>query len=286
MYCRIFLTEKSIIRIAEISVECENMESGKTRRLRRILGKDSKTLIIAMDHGVTVGPVHGLEDMHDTVRRVVGGGADAVLMHKGIAKHIDTLRAGLIIHVSASTKLGSKPNLKVDVCTVEEAIALGADAVSAHINIGSEEEHLMLSALGSLSRACDSYGMPLLAMMYPRGPQIKKDNEFDLVSHAARIGAELGADIVKTLYTGDVDSFRRVVQSCPVPVVVAGGAQMNNDHEVLLLAEDCTRAGAAGLSFGRNVFQHKNPEAMSKALAAIVHDGSNAAQAIKLLETS
>jgi class I fructose-bisphosphate aldolase len=262
------------------------MESGKTRRLSRILGKDSKTLIIAMDHGVTVGPVHGLDNMQETIRRVVGGGADAVLVHKGIAKRIDTLRAGLIVHVSASTKLGSKPNLKVDVCSVEEAIALGADAVSAHINIGSEEEHLMLEALGSLSRDCDSYGMPLLAMMYPRGPNIKKDNDFEVVSHAARIGAELGADVVKTLYTGDMSSFRRVVNGCPVPVVVAGGALMNNDLDVLRLAEDSVSAGAAGLSFGRNVFQHKRPEAISKALTAIVHDNATTEQAAKLLEAS
>ena len=262
------------------------MESGKTRRLRRILGKDSKTLIIAMDHGVTFGPVHGLDDMQETIRRVVAGGADAVLVHKGIAKHTDTLRAGLIVHVSASTILGSKPNLKVDVCNVKEAIALGADAVSAHINIGSEEEHLMLEALGSLSRDCDSYGMPLLAMMYPRGPSIKKDNDFEVVSHAARIGVELGADVVKTLYTGDIGSFRRVVNACPVPVVVAGGAPMNNDLDVLRLAEDSVRAGAAGLSFGRNVFQHKRPEAISKALTAIVHEGATTEQAAKLLEAS
>ena len=239
-----------------------------------------------MDHGVTVGPVAGLEDMQETVRRVVKGGADAVLFHKGIAKHVDTLRAGLIVHVSAATRLGSKPNLKVDVCTVAEAIALGADAISIHINIGSEEEHLMLQSLGALSRECDAYGIPLLAMMYPRGPNIKNDHELEVVSHAARIGAELGADIVKTVYTGDVDSFRQVVKSCPVPVVLAGGAKMNNDREVLELGEDALKAGAAGLSFGRNVFQHANPEAMTQALVNIVHNGISAAQALKTLDAS
>jgi fructose-bisphosphate aldolase/2-amino-3,7-dideoxy-D-threo-hept-6-ulosonate synthase len=262
------------------------MESGKNRRLRRIIRSDLKTLVIAMDHGITVGPVAGLEDMQETVRRVVNGGADAVLFHKGIAKHVDTLGSGLIVHVSASTKLGSKPNLKVDVCTVAEAIALGADAVSVHINVGSEEEHLMLQSLGVLSRECDSFGIPLLAMMYPRGPNIKDDHELGVVSHAARIGAELGADIVKTVYTGDVDSFRRVVKSCPVPVVVAGGAKTNSDREVLELGEDSMKAGAAGLSFGRNVFQHANPEAMTRALVDVVHNGISAAQALKTLDAS
>ena len=220
---------------------------------------DSKTFIIAMDHGITLGPVRGLENMQQAVDHVVSGGADAVLFHKGIAKHVDTHGSGLIVHVSASTKLGGKPNLKVGVCTVEEAIRLGADAVSAHFNIGSLEEDQMLEFLGSLSQECDSFGMPLLAMMYPRGPNVKNENAFESVAHAARIGAELGADIVKTVYTGDVDSFRKVVKSCPVPVVVAGGPQMTTDVDVLELGENSMKAGAAGLSFGRNVFQHSIP---------------------------
>ncbi len=262
------------------------MESGKTRRLRRIIRDDSRTFIIAMDHGVSIGPVRGLENMQKMVRLVADGGADAVLLHKGIAKHVDTDDTGLIIHVSASTKLGSKPNLKVGVCTVGEAIRLGADAVSAHINIGAEEEDKMLEFLGDLSEQCDSFGMPLLAMMYPRGPKIKSEHDFEVVSHAARIGAELGADIVKTVYTGDEESFRRVVRGCPVPVVVAGGARMKTDLEVLELAESSIKAGSAGLSFGRNVFQHEKPEAMSKALSAIVHRGAAAQDAMKMLGAS
>jgi class I fructose-bisphosphate aldolase len=262
------------------------MESGKTRRLRRIMRDDSKSFIIAMDHGVTLGPVRGLENMQETVKRVVSGGADAVLVHKGIAKHVDTHGSGLIIHVSASTKLGGKPNLKVGVCTLEEAVRLGADAVSAHINVGSEEEDKMLEFLGSLSEQCDSFGIPLLAMMYPRGPNIKNENEYEVVSHAARIGAELGADVVKTVYTGDTDSFRRVVQSCPVPVVVAGGPRMKTDMDVLELGESSMKAGAVGLSFGRNVFQHDRPQAMSRALAAIVHEHASAKDASRLLEGS
>jgi predicted phospho-2-dehydro-3-deoxyheptonate aldolase len=260
------------------------MESGKTRRIRRIIQDDSRTFIIAMDHGVTLGPVRGLENMQETVKTVVNGGADAVLVHKGIAKHVDTHNTGLIIHVSASTKLGSKPNLKVGVCTVEEAVRLGADAVSAHINIGSEEEDRMLEFLGNLSEQCDSFGIPLLAMMYPRGPNVKSEHEFEVVSHAARIGAELGADIVKTVYTGDQESFRRVVRACPVPMVVAGGPRMKTDLDVLELAESSIKSGAAGLSFGRNVFQHEKPEAMCRALSAIVHEGASAQSSMKLLE--
>jgi len=126
----------------------------------------------------------------------------------------------------------------------------------------------------------------LLAMMYPRGPNIKDENEYEVVSHAARIGAELGADVVKTVYTGDTNSFRRVVQSCPVPVVVAGGPRMKTDMDVLELGESSMKAGAAGLSFGRNVFQHDKPQAMSRALSAIVHERATAKDASRLLEES
>jgi class I fructose-bisphosphate aldolase len=244
---------------------------------------DSKTFIIAMDHGITLGPVRGLENMQTAVDRVVKGGADAVLFHKGIAKRVNTRGCGMITHVSASTTRGGKPNMKVGVCTVEEAVRLGADAVSTHTNIGALEEDQMLEFLGSISEQCDSFGMPLLAMMYPRGPNIKNENEFEAVAHAARIGAELGADVVKTVYTGDRESFRKVVQGCPVPVVVAGGARMTTDMEVLELAENSMSAGATGLSFGRNVFQHNNPESISKALSSIVHDGASAKDAAKHL---
>lgn len=259
------------------------MESGKTRRLRRIFRNDSKTFIIALDHGITLGPIRGLENMQQTVKSVIAGGADAVLMHKGIAKHVDTRNSGLIIHVSASTKLGDKPNQKVGVCRVEEAFRLGADAVSTHTNIGSEGEGQMIEFLGSVADQCDSFGIPLLAMMYPRGPNIKNENEVEVVSHAARIGAELGADVVKTVYTGDQESFRKVVRGCPVPVVVAGGARLNTDLDVLQLAENSIKADAAGLSFGRNVFQHADPTAICRALSSIVHDNGTARSAMDLL---
>jgi len=279
-------SNSGIDEVTGIPLRVKRMESGKTRRLRRIMRDDAKSFIIAMDHGITLGPVRGLEDMQAAVNHVVSGGADAVLFHKGIAKHVNTHGAGMIIHVSASTKLGGKPNLKVGVCTVEEAVRLGADAVSAHTNIGSLEEDQMLEFLGSLSEQCDSFGMPLLAMMYPRGPNVKNENEFEAVAHAARIGAELGADVVKTVYTGDRESFRKVVQSCPVPVVVAGGPKMTTDMEVLELAESSMKAGAAGLSFGRNVFQHSNPQSISRALSAIVHNGASAKDAAKHLVSS
>ena len=157
-------------------------------------------------------------------------------------------------------------------CTVQEAVRLGADAVSVHVNVGAQDECNMLTTLGRVADECDQYGMPLLAMMYPRGPKIQNEHDATAVAHAARIGAELGADIIKTNYTGDVETFKQVVEGCPVPVIIAGGPKTETTQQVLQMVYDSMKAGAAGLSIGRNVFQHKNPTLMVKALVAIVHE--------------
>lgn len=258
------------------------MISGKERRLRRIF-PDGKTVIIPMDHGVTSGPIKGLVDMQAIVDKLLLGGANAIVVHKGIAKSIDSRDLGLIVHLSASTKYSLHPNRKVKVCSIEEAVRLGADAVSVHINVGDENEHEMLKEMGEIADECDSLGIPLLAMMYPRGPKIPGEHDPEAVAHAARLGAELGADVIKTNYTGSVESFRKVVEACPVPVVIAGGPKADTSREILQMVHDSLRAGGSGVSIGRNVFQHEDPTAMTKALAAIVHKGASVDEAVKLV---
>ena len=259
------------------------MVLGKARRLQRIFRNDGKTVIIPMDHGVTMGPVTGLADIQRTVDSLAKGGVDGIVVHKGIAANIDTRRLGLIIHLNGSTELSPDPNRKLQVCTVDEAVALGADGISIHINIGAVAEGEMLMDLGRTSAECADYGIPLLAMMYPRGPNIKNSNDVAVVKHASRIGAELGADIVKTNYTGSVETFREVVRGCPVPVVIAGGPRANTEEEVLRMVYGSVQAGGVGVSLGRNVFQHPNPEAMARAVAAIVHSGATVGDALKEL---
>jgi len=259
------------------------MATGKSRRLLRIFGDDGKTVIIPMDHGVTSGPIQGLVDMQSIVDKLVAGGADAVVLHKGVAKNVDTKRLGLIIHVSASTKIGPDANWKVKVCDVEEAIRLGCDAVSVHVNLGADHEPEMLAELGKLADECDTWGVPLLAMMYPRGTNIGNEHDPQLVAHAARVGVELGADVVKTNYTGDPKSFRKVVEGCPVPVVIAGGPKVDSTKSLLEMVYKAVGVGCAGVSIGRNVFQHENPTAITKALVGIVHKGLNVEEAMALL---
>jgi len=259
------------------------LEPGKKRRLKRIFRDDERTVIVPMDHGVTLGPVTGLVNMQEIINKLSKGGVDAVIIHRGIAKHVDTGNAGLIVHLSGITKLGPDPNNKVQVCSVEEAVRIGADAVSVHVNVGAEQEDKMLAKLGRVADDCDRYGMPLLAMMYPRGPKIKNEHAVDVVAHAARLGTELGADIIKTNYTGSVETFREVVRSCHVPVIIAGGPKAETVQEVLQMVHDSLKAGGAGLSIGRNVFQHENPTKMVKALSAIVHHDASIKESMRIL---
>jgi fructose-bisphosphate aldolase/2-amino-3,7-dideoxy-D-threo-hept-6-ulosonate synthase len=260
-------------------------EIGKRIRLDRIMNRSTgKTVIIPMDHGLTVGPIHGLEDMRTAVNRVAEGGANAVLLHKGI------IRAGyrgygkdigLILHLSGSTTLGPDPDDKVLVADVLEAIKLGADAVSIHINVGSKTEQTQLQVLGEVAETCEDWGMPLLAMVYPRGEKIKNQYDVEVVKHAARIGAELGADIVKTNYTGSQETFREVVKGCPVPVVMAGGPKTETDEEFCQMVYDSVKAGGSGAATGRNVFQHEDPASMIRVICGIVHEGLNVKTALK-----
>jgi predicted phospho-2-dehydro-3-deoxyheptonate aldolase len=261
---------------------------GKSIRLERIVDRNSgRTVIVPMDHGITVGPIPGLEDMKKTIDAVVGGGANAILIHKGLvgSGHRRSGKdVGLIVHMSGGTSLSPDPNAKVPVCTVEEALRMGADAVSVHINLGADTDTEMLAYLGEVSSTCATWGMPLVAMMYCRGRKVKDEYDVNHVKHAARVAAELGADIVKVVYTGSTESFREVTSGCPVPVVIAGGQKMDTDRAILEMVAGALDAGAAGVSIGRNAFQHETPDKILRAIGGIVHENASLDDALAILE--
>jgi fructose-bisphosphate aldolase/2-amino-3,7-dideoxy-D-threo-hept-6-ulosonate synthase len=257
---------------------------GKLIRMQRIADRESgKMLIVPIDHGISDGPIPGLINVKETVSTIAESGANSILMHKGLVgvgfrgsgKDI-----GLIVHLSAGTSLSPDPLSKVIVTTVEEAVSLGADAISIHINVGAVDTGRMMIEAGEIVRDCKRLGMPLLMMMYPRGEKVKNEKDVEVVKMAARIGAELGADIVKTNYTGSKESFREVVEGCTVPVVIAGGCK-GTDRDVLQMIRDAMDAGAAGVAMGRNAFQHKEPKKMIQAVSLIVHKGYSVDDAIK-----
>jgi fructose-bisphosphate aldolase/2-amino-3,7-dideoxy-D-threo-hept-6-ulosonate synthase len=257
------------------------MVSGHQIRLNRIF-REGKMLCIPMDHGISNGPIEGLEDPHSMIYNCEGHGISSVIINKGIIKTLPRpTKIGVLVHFSSSTSLSVSPNRKMLTGTVSEAIRLGADGVSLHINIGGKEEPEMLEQLGIVSEQCHKWNMPLLAMMYPRGENIKNPHEPEIVAHVARIGAECGADIVKTLYTGDIDSFSKIVKSTPVPIVIAGGPKAKTDMDILQMTEDAMKAGAKGVTYGRNIFAYKNPPKMIEALADIIYRKKTAGEAVK-----
>jgi len=262
---------------------------GKSIRLERIMDRNTrKTIIIPLDHGLTVGPIKGLEsNLGEIVNKIAEGGANAVLGHIGIPLYAHRKYGqdiGLILHLSGSTNLSPNPNYKVLTNNVQDAMKMGADCVSIHINLGTDTDPEMLQTLGTLSRECREWGMPLLAMMYPRGEKIVKDGkdeyDVDVVKIAARAAAELGVDIVKTNWTGDIDSFKEVVKGCMAPVIIAGG-EKRGLWGFLEITKASIDAGGSGVAYGRNVFQADDPTVVVKALALIVHQGYEVEEAVR-----
>jgi len=260
---------------------------GKHIRLERIIERNTnRTVIVPMDHGVTLGPIEGLVNMRDMVNEIAEGGANAVLGHIGLPLHGHRKHGrdvGLILHLSGSTVWAPDPNAKVLVNTVEMALKIGADAVSVHINIGAESESQMLQDLGEVSIKCLEWGMPLLAMMYTRGEKFQEETSAGGVKHAARIAAELGADLVKVSYTGSKESFQEVVKGCPIPVLIAGGEKTKNEREILQIVKNSLEAGGSGVSIGRNVFQHEKKQAMVRAICKMVHENISVEEALEIV---
>ncbi|GFK93970.1 2-amino-4, 5-dihydroxy-6-oxo-7-(phosphonooxy)heptanoate synthase [Fundidesulfovibrio magnetotacticus] len=261
---------------------------GKAVRLERIFNRNNnRTIVVPMDHGVTVGPIDGLIDMRETINQVAEGGANAVLMHKGLVRCSHRKRGrdvGLIIHLSASTTISPFPNAKTLVATVEDALKLGADGVSLHINLGDETERHMLEDFGHATSKATEWGMPVLAMVYARGPKVKNEYDPATVAHCARVGMELGADVVKVPYTGDVETFAKVCESCCIPVVIAGGPKLSDVRDLVTMAHDSVQAGGSGLSIGRNIFQYAQPSRLVQALHGVVHLNWEVEQAMELLK--
>lgn len=244
----------------------------KTARLFYPLSK--RTVILPLDHGISEGPLPGLENIGSLLERVNHLPVQGVILHKGmVMAHASEIRLdqNLIIHLSAGTRHGLPSYNKALVCSVPEALRLGADMVSMHINIGNDLEDRMLSDLGACVEEAHQLGLPLLAMIYARGGQIVNETDPALVAHSIRIGAELGADVIKVPYSGQNQSFARSVGACPVPVVMGGGSRNGDFRAFLRTVQEALDAGVAGVCIGRNIFQQENPAKALEELCALVH---------------
>ncbi len=268
---------------------------GKRIRLGRIFGEDGKTFVVPMDHGVDLGPLGGIEDIRSAVRRVVESDPrpDATLLNPSMIKlcHEDLAgKLGLIARLD-----GTASNIGPDITdyrlfsSVTEAVNIGADAVATMAFIGVPRESENSEKIGRVSQECERLGMPHIVEALP--PEIldyhfkpKAKREWPSVEHVKfvdRVAAELGADVVKSYYTGDPDSFREVVRCCPVPVIVLSGPGAGDSEGLLRMVEDVMDAGAKGVIMGRNVWGDSKPASVIRAIHGIVHEEKTAEKVLK-----
>ena len=257
------------------------MEWGMKNRLSRLIQKDGKALFLPVDHGYFQGPTHGLEKPEQTIKPIYQY-ADAIMLTRGVLRNcIDpAIEKPIILRVSgAVTVVGEDLANESVVTSIEEILRLNVSAVSMSVFAGTKYENKSLSNLAKLVDECEEYGVPVMAVSAV-GKELEK-REARYLALVARVSAEIGARVVKTYYCKE--NFEKVVDGCPVPVVIAGGPKCKTLEEILQTTSDAMKAGAAGLSIGRNVFQCDKPALLSKSLSAIVHENASVEQTLKVL---
>ena len=252
-----------------------DMSGDLANRLQRLL-PNGRGVWIPMDHGLSGYPEEGLDRMDSVIDSIIAGGANAIVCQKGVVSHQFSRTGwnGFVCHVSASTAHGGQNSqFKVKIASASEAISRGAIGVSGQVNLGDENEPEMLLKMGELTSEAYQVGMPVLGMIYPRGPNlVSLPNDITGgVAHAARIAYEMGCHAVKVPWTGNAESFRKVCEAVPIPVLIAGGPSSGSFNETLEIVRYAMAAGGAGVCMGRQVFGAKDPEARVRALSEIVH---------------
>lgn len=266
---------------------------GKEMRLKRVIDPDGVSVICALDHGMT-SPVflEPLADITLRTREAVAGGSNVIMMSKGMIRvasegFAPTTSLALLLSASANPD-GDRPQV-VQIAEVEEALRLGADAVVLFTALGGDAESGMIDILSGVGRECAVLGMPFIAeaefpTTYASVEELKQQYGFEYLRRNVRLCAELGADIVKTNWPGDAESFAKLVEATSgIPVVLAGGSRLE-DQELLTRMEQAVAAGAIGCSVGRNIFMHASPEAISRALSRVIRERWTAEKAHDALQ--
>ncbi len=254
---------------------------GKAMRLKRVIDPAGVSVICALDHGMTSPQfLEPLADISARTAEAVAGGANVIMMSKGMIRvavpaFSPTTSLALLLSASADPASG-RPNV-VNVADVEEALVIGADAVVLFTALGGDGEPEMISLLAEIGRQCAALGMPFIAeaefpTTYASVEELTQQYGFEYLRRNVRLCAELGADIVKTNWPGDQDAFAKLVEAANgIPVVLAGGSRLE-DAELLSRMEQAMAVGAIGCSVGRNIFMHRSPEAITRALSRVIRE--------------
>jgi len=260
-------------------------QSGKSIRLRRLLHAEGGTLVVAFDHPLTHGPIPGTTNPAGQIARFIEGKADAILLNLGNFRFVpDAAKAefplpGLIARLDWSTALGTapiNPASEFQSCLVghpEDAVRAGADAVITFLVLGSGDagfEKDEIQRVSAIARECEQVGLPLIVESLARGKSLHRPNDPEWLRLHSRVAAELGADVIKTEYTGDPRTMRTVIDACPIPILVLGGTRAGSDEDILEVTRGIVASGAAGVFFGRNVFQAENIPGLMQRLRNVL----------------
>ena len=272
-----------------------NGSVGKQIRFKRLVEPDSgASIVVALDHGMTSPRfLEGLSDTRARISEAIGGGATALMLSRGsAATYCDAFagRVGLALMLTASAAGDPRGPRVAPIGSVDEAGRLGADAVVVYVALNGEDEREMISYLSAVGEACAAKGMPLIAEAEFPNAYADRDSMpvnlgVEYLRRNARLCAELGADIIKLNWSGDVRTFASVVEACDRPVIVAGGPVVP-DGELLQRMEGARAAGAIGCSVGRNMFEHRDPAALARALSRVFAAKWSADDALAELEGS
>lgn len=257
---------------------------GKAIRVKRILRPGRGTLVVAFDHPLVLGPIPGTLDPASQIRRFVRARADAVLLNMGALRYFaDAIEAehvpGLIARLDWTTAFDENAKKRpggFQTCLVahpEEALKAGADAVITFLVVGSGDAQFdkkEIRRVGRLARQCESAGIPLIVESIARGAQVSNPREPKWLTLHTRIAAELGADLIKTESADSLEALRAVITACPLPILVLGGSRSGSDDDVLNTVRDIMESGAAGVFFGRNIFQADNMIELLQRIRALL----------------
>ena len=237
--------------------------------------KDGRSVLLAYDQGLEHGPSTDFDDRNVDptmiMETAVKGRFNGVVFQKGVAERFYDGKVPLIVKLNGKTALPKGEPISRQVCSVEQAVSLGAKGVGYTIYLGSALEYKMLAEFGSIQEEAHERGLPAIAWIYPRGASVQNDTSKEIVAYAARAGLELGADAVKIKYTGYSASFSWAVKSAAgVRVFMSGGPKAPTDDDFLRQVQGVMDAGATGLAVGRNVWQNKDPLAMAGKLRKII----------------
>ncbi len=258
------------------------MDWGMQNRLAQLIQPDGHCFFMPIDHGYFQGPTSKLEKPGETVKPLLKY-SDALFVTRGVLRAcIDPANSlPIILRVSGGTSMvGADLANEAVTTSIQEILRLNAAAVGISVFVGSDYEHQSLMNLAHLVNECEEYGIPVMAVTAV-GKELEK-REARYLALCCRIAAELGARVVKTYWCKD---FEKVVEGCPVPVVIAGGPKCETELEVLQFVYDGMQRGAIGVNLGRNVWQNEHPAAVARALRAVIHENATPKQALDLFKS-